>query len=106
MRGCSVGHAGFADEEGQDVGLEVVDLDEGNTQGQGEGLGEGGAHEKGTEQSWPPGEGHSRNLASGNSGASQGHIHHGNDVLLMGTAGQLGHHTSICLVHLLSGHYI
>lgn len=67
------------------MGLEVVDLDEGDAQGKGEGLCEGGAHEQRSQQPRPPCEGHCRNLAAGNSGTFQGHIHHGNDVLLVGT---------------------
>ena len=87
------------DEVGEDVPLEVVDLDHRDVAGDGEALGERHAHEQRPDESGAAREGDGVDVGGREPGVAQGGIHHGNDVLLVGAGSQFGNHAAVFDVH-------
>ena len=90
----------------QDMGLHVIHRHQWNLQGDGQGFGKGGPHEKRPQQTGALGEGDPVQVLLADSGLLQGTVDHGNDVLLMCPGGQLRNDSSVFRMDLLVGDYI
>ena len=90
----------------QDMCLQVVHLYQRDTQCLGKALGKRHPHHQRTQQAGTPGERHRTDVAPRHAGIAYRRIHHGHDILLMGTRCQLGHHATVLLMHLLRGYHI
>ncbi len=90
----------------QHMSLKVIDLYHWYVQAGRQPLGETYTNEQGAHQSGTTCKGYSRKLLTVHSGTFQRLIHHRNDVLLMGAAGQFRYHTAVCLVHSLGGRHV
>ena len=90
------------DEVAQHVRLQVVHLDEGFSEGLAETLGKADAHHQRPHQSGASRERHSVDVGLPNARLADGTVHHGNDILLVRAARQLGNHTSILFVNFLT----
>ena len=82
--------------------LQVVHLDDGFAQGLGKALGEAHAHHQAPHQSRPAGEGHGIDFLLADARLADGTVHHGDDILFMRAARQLGHHAAVLLVNFLT----
>ena len=94
------------DEVAQHMSLQVVDFDKGFPQRRGKAFGKADADEQRAQQSGAAGEADGVDFAFVDARLTDGGIHHGNDILLVGTAGQLGHHTTVLFVNFLACNHI
>ena len=91
------------DEVRQHVGMQVVDLDHGDTEGEAEPLGKVGPHQQRAQQSGAAGEGDGIELIGANARATYRLADDGDDVLLVGTGGELGHNAAVGRMYGLRG---
>ena len=94
------------DEVSHDMSLQMVHVDERNLERGSHSLGKGNAHEERDQEARATREGNGRELLPPDTGTLQRLVHHGYDVLLVGTTGQLGHHTAVGLMHGLAGRHV
>lgn len=93
-------------EMGQDMRLQVVDLDHGDAEGLGKAFGKGDADHEGAEQTGPTCKRYGIYLVLHYAGIGEGCIDHGDYVKLMSPRCEFWHNTSILLMHLLRGYDI
>ena len=86
--------------------LEVVDFNAGNAQRECKPFGEGCSDEQASQESRSSGEGDGGEFLLVYACALERCIHHGQDVLLVGAACQLGDYAAVFFVHLLPGNDI
>ena len=90
-----VGRLTFIEEDGVDVAFEVVDGDEWQSLGEGEGFGVGDANEERSGEAGTAGDGDGVEVGEGDVGLGQGGAHDGDDGAEMLAAGQLGDDSAI-----------
>ena len=89
------------DEVGENMSVQVVHFDEGDAECRGHALGKAHAHEQTTHQARAEGDGDGGEFLLVHARLLQGSIYHRDNVLLVGAAGQFGHHAAILFVHCL-----
>ena len=82
----------------------MIDLHERYIICNGQSFGERHSDEQGAEQAGPPGKGDGIEVGDTDRRVFKRRIHHGNDVLLMGTRGEFGNHAAVLHMHRLSSH--
>mgnify|MGYP007028670716 CR=1 FL=1 len=91
------------DEMRQNMPLQMIDLHERYIICNGQSFGERHSDEQGAEQAGPPGKGDGIEVGDTDRRVFKRRIHHGNDVLLMGTRGEFGNHAAVLHMHRLRG---
>ncbi len=100
------GRLGGFGEVGQHVGLHMVDLNQWEVAGQGEGFGETYAYHQRADQARATGEGDRVDVFSGFARPAQRYGYGRDDVALVGAAGVLGHYAAKLFVYGLAGSYV
>ena len=89
------------DEMSHHVPLQMIDVNQGDTQRTCKTLGEVDSHEQRSHQARTSCESHCRDLALIYASLSDGLVNHRHDILLMSTRSQFRHHTAISLMYCL-----
>ena len=79
--------------------MEMVDIYDGHTQTERHAFGETGADKQRAYEAGAAGEGYGGELFLVYSGATQGGVDYGDNVLLMGARGELGHNAAVLFVY-------
>lgn len=96
-------HAGFPDEIGEDMGLQMIDFNHRKLPGDGESFGERGAYQQGTQQPGTAGERDCVYFLRGDVRFLQRLVHDRYDVLLMRPGSQFRDDSAIRFVDFLAG---
>jgi len=97
---------GVPDEMREDMCLKMINVEQGDPQGKGEGLGKRGANQKGSQKSRPTGISDGIQLIFPYICFGQGDLYHRDDVLLMGPRGQLRDYAPEVPVNFLVGDHV
>ena len=90
-----------ANEMSQNVPLKMIGFNEGNAQRKSQPLGKRDTNQQRPHESGTEGDSHCAQLGRLHACFLQRTVHHGNDVLLMGTGSKFGHYPAPRLMHLL-----